>query len=782
MTLTRRELEVARLVSEGLTDREIASKLVIAKRTVEWHLEQVRDKLGFDNRAQIAAWVAKQGLPDSPILTPAAGAPPNNLPLRATAFVGRERELAEIRRLLSLTRLLTLTGAAGVGKTRLAQQAATGAVDEYPGGAWFVDLGPIGDPGLVPRAVAGVLSIRERHGRPLLETLADAVRDRRMLLVLDNCEHLIDACAGLADSILRRGAGPTVLVTSRQRLRVEGETSWQVQPLTIPPAGLGSQPDQLLAWESVTLFCDRGLKVAPSYRLMEENGSAVAEICRRLDGMPLAIELAAARLDTMSPEQILDRIEDRFRLLTGGSRTALPRQQTLRAALDWSYGLLSDDERKFFGRLSVFAGGFTLEAAEAVVSTEGWDSMAVLELLNSLVDKSMVIWVGDANGQGRYDMLDTLRQYGRERLTESAEREAAQQAHLRYFLAFAEEASSKLVERSVSAIEQVEREVANLRLAMAWASSSDVDQCLRMAVALEQYWLMRGRYAEGREVLAQGLSAPAGDPALRSRALAEMARLCAHVGDAEGMGAYAQQAVAVGRRASPCVGLSRGLSMAGIHSMWLGELTRARALFEESIRAAVGAGESRFGWMGRMGLVLLAFDSGDIVHGRRLGDELLAAWTEAYDPFGHCLTRSQLADAECGVGDLEAAAGHLTAALALAARFGFHGAGSEALRICSRVEAARGREERRWRLVGAAMSLKVDGRSIWAMRSGEAWPPQPDASRIAPHLVSGLIAEGEAMSPDEAYAYALGGLSMPLSTGVARHRSRPEPESNPLSS
>jgi len=768
VTLTRRELEVARLVSEGLTDREIASKLFIAKRTVEWHLEQIRDKLAFDNRAQIAAWVANQALTGDSILAAAAAEPRHNLPLRATAFVGRERELTEIRRLLSLTRLLTLTGAAGVGKTRLAQQGAAAAVAEYPGGAWFVDLGPIGDPSLVVRTVASVLSIRERHGQPLLETLAGAVRDRPMLLVLDNCEHLIDACARLVDSILRRGPGPTLLLTSRERLRVEGETSWQVQPLSIPPAGIGSQPDQLLAWESVTLFSDRALKVAPDYRLTRENGAAVAEICRRLDGMPLAIELAASRLGTMSPEQILNRIEDRFRLLTSGSRTALPRQQTLGAALDWSYDLLGDDERKVFRQLSVFAGGFTLEAAEAAVSGADWDSMAVLELLNGLVDKSMVVCVRDAKGQVRYDMLDTLRQYGRERLTESGEMEAARKAHLRYFLAFAEEASHKLLDRSLITIEQVEREIANLRLAMAWASSSDVDKCLRMAVDLEQYWLMRGRYTEGREALAQGLAANAGDPALRSRALAEMARLCGHVGDADGAGAYAQQAVAVGLLTSPCVGLSRGLGMAGIHSMWLGDLTRAHALFEESIRAAVEAGESRFGWMGRMGLVLLAFERGDIAEGRRLGDELLAACSEASDPFGHCLTRARLADAECGIGDVEAAAGHLTVALALAARFGFHGAGTDALRICSRIEAARGREERRWRLVGAARSFRVYGGSIWAMRSGEVSPPEADPSRVALQLVAGLVAEGEAMSPDGAYEYALAGLSVPHITGVGR--------------
>jgi DNA-binding CsgD family transcriptional regulator len=242
VTLTRRELEVARLVSQGLTDREIASKLFLAKRTVEWHLEQVRDKLGFDNRAQIAAWIGKQGPAGASIHAPAATAPLHNLPLRATAFVGRERELIEIRRLLALTRLLTLTGAAGVGKTRLAQQAATEVLEEYPDGAWFVDLGSIGDPSLAFRTVASALRIRERPGRLLLEALADGVSDRRLLLVLDNCEHLIDACARLADSILRRGRGPTLLATSRERLRVEGETSWRVQPLTIPPPGWEANP------------------------------------------------------------------------------------------------------------------------------------------------------------------------------------------------------------------------------------------------------------------------------------------------------------------------------------------------------------------------------------------------------------------------------------------------------------------------------------------------------------------------------------------------------------
>jgi predicted ATPase/DNA-binding CsgD family transcriptional regulator len=761
VTLTRRELEVARLVSEGLTDREIGTKLFLARRTVEWHLEQVREKLSFGNRAQIAAWVTAQGPSGSTSIIPGAGAPPHNLTLRPTTFVGRVSELTEIRRLLSTTRLLTLTGAAGVGKTRLAQQVATEALDEYPDGAWFVELGSVGDASLVPRAVGRALNVHERHGRPLLETLAEDMRDLRLLLVLDNCEHLIDACARLAESILAQGGGPTLLATSRESLRVEGETSWRVQPLTTPPAGLGSEPERLLAWESVSLFWDRALKVAPSFQLTRDNGPTVAEICRQLDGIPLAIELAAARIGMMSPVQIQTRLGDRFTLLTGGGRTVVARQQTLRAALDWSYGLLSENECKLFRRLSVFEGGFSLEAAEAVGPGTDGDLVDILDLLNSVVDKSMVVYVGDDRGEVRYLMLETLRQYGRERLIESAEMEAVKEAHLRYFLAFAEEASPMLEHRSLVAIEQVEREVANLRLALAWASSSDVNRCLRLAVALEQYWLMRGRYIEAREAMTLGLVADGGDPALRSRALAEMARSCGNMGDAEGLASYARQAIAVGRQAGPCVGLSRALAVAGHHARWLGKLTRARRLFEESIHVAVEAGEPRFCWQGEIGLMQLAFYRGEVSLARRLGEDLLAAYGEAYDPFAHCLTRTTLADAECDASEFDACASHLMVALRLAARFGFRGTGSNVLRICSRVEAARGRDERRWRLVGAAMSLRgyYGPLSIATTSSGQAWPPEPDPSGVAPEVVTGLVAEGEAMSPDEAYEYALAGLT-----------------------
>lgn len=776
--LTRREREIAGLVAEGLTNREIAARLFIGVRTAEYHVEQLRNKLEARTRSQVAAWwtnrmanseatghrqlhsTAVQGQRVNSILSPAATQPPNNLPIRSSAFVGREQELVEIRRLLSRTRLLTLIGAAGVGKTRLGLEAAAHALNQYPDGVWFTEFAPIGDSTHAFRAVASTLGIRERHGQPLLEALADALHDRQLLLALDNCEHLIDACAQLADAILRRGPGPTLLATSRESLRVEGETRWPVRPLPMPPPQPQSKPEQLRSWDSVALFCDRAARVAPSFRLTPENADAVAEICRRLDGLPLAIELAATRLGMLSPEQILARLDDRFRLLTRGHRIEVARQQTLRAALDWSYRLLTDAECEVFRRLSVFAGGWTLEAAEAVVSGTGGEPDALLDLLDSLVDQSMVVSIVDKTGRVRYDMLETLRQYGRERLVENGEAEATREAHLRYFLCLAEEASPKLVERSPEVVEHVEREASNLRLAMAWTASTDINRCLRMAVALEQYWLIRGRYTEGRELLTQLPIADVGDLALRSRVLADLARLSYHLGDAEGMDGYSRQAVAVGRQAGPCVGLSWGAAMAGLHAMWRGDAERAQALFEESIRAATEVGETRFCWHGRMGLVVLAFDQGDLAKGRRLGEEVLAAWNEEYDRYGHCLAHHRLAEAEYRAGDLDAASGHLLAAVRLASRFGFDGTGSDLLRVCSQVEGARGHEERRWRLVGAAMSLRGHrGVSVLSTRVGEVWPPEPDPSRIAPKKAARLVAEGDAMSADEAYEYALTGLS-----------------------
>ena len=339
----------------------------------------------------------------------------HNLPLARTSFIGRERETLEVKRLLAMTRLLTLTGVGGSGKTRLALKVASDLAGAYPDGAWLVELASLSEGELVPQAVAKALGVREQPGRPLTETLKDALRARKMLLVVDNCEHLIEAVVRLVDALLDSCPGLRVLATSRETLSAAGEVAWVVPSLTVPDPQRPSTPQELEAYESVRLFVERARQRDPSFVLTPRNGQAVAQVCRRLEGIPLAIELAAARIGVLSVERIAERLDDSLRLLTAGGRTALPRQRTLRATLEWSHELLGEPERKLFRRLSVFAGGLTLEAAEAVGAGNGIEQHDVLDLLSKLVDKSLVVAEASPGEEGalRYRMLEPLRQYGR---------------------------------------------------------------------------------------------------------------------------------------------------------------------------------------------------------------------------------------------------------------------------------------------------------------------------------------------------------------------------------
>jgi predicted ATPase len=378
----------------------------------------------------------------------------HNLPSRLTSFVGREQEIAEVGALLEAHRLVTLVGAPGVGKTRLSLQVAAAVLDRFRDGVWLVELAPLADPALVPPAVADVLGVREQPGRPLTVTLAEQLRARHLLVLLDNCEHLIGAVAALAEMVLHSCPGLRVLATSREPLTIDGEVTRRVPSLTVPDverlrvvgqATAAASVASLAEAEAVRLFVERAGAVASSFALTARNAAVVAQICARLDGIPLALELAAARVRALSVEQIAVRLDDRFRLLTGGSRTALPRQQTLRGAVDWSYDLLSESEQSLLRRLAVFAGGFTLEAAEHVGSGQseagGGDSSAgLLDLLTALVDKSLVQVEGGADGERRYRLLETFRQYGLKKLAEHGDLAATRCHHRDYFLAFAEEA------------------------------------------------------------------------------------------------------------------------------------------------------------------------------------------------------------------------------------------------------------------------------------------------------------------------------------------------------
>ena len=475
--------------------------------------------------------------------SPRAPAQPlNNLPVHLTSFIGRERELSEIRRLLIPTqatdvpdvavRLLTLTEVGGTGKTRLALQAAADMLGQFADGVWLVELATLSDSNLIPQSVAAVLGVREEPNHPLIQTLADTLRMKSLLLILDNCEHLIDACAQFVAALLRACPRLKVIATSRETLGMPGETVMRVPSLMLPDAGRLPPLADLARCESIRLFVERATAIRPGLRLNDANAPAVAQICQRLDGVPLAIELAAARVHAMTVEQIAVRLDDRFRLLTGGSRTALPRQQTLRATIDWSWDLLSDGERTLLRRLSVFVDGWTLEAAENIAAGDATSDPEVLDLLSRLVEKSLVI-AEQYDTETRYSLLDTIRQYARDKLLESGEAERVRARHVHYYLRLSDEVEPRLrAADQMIWLARLEVEHGNMRAALQWAlgdatSGNDSEASLRLAGNLTRFWYLRGYWKEGRHWLELALAQPVAEtPMPESLARARARALC----------------------------------------------------------------------------------------------------------------------------------------------------------------------------------------------------------------------------------------------------------------
>ena len=435
---------------------------------------------------------------------------PNNLPMQLTSFMGREKEQAEIANLIVKQRLVSLTGAGGIGKTRLSIQAGFALLNEFPNGTWLVELAPLSDSALLPQVIVNTLGLIEQANRPPQTILTDFLQKKRALLILDNCEHLIQACAQLAETLLHTCPDLHILATSRETLGVAGETVYLIPTLTTPDP-LHTTVDTLSNYEASQLFVERAQSVLMNFSMTRDNALAIAQICHNLDGIPLAIELAAARVKGLSVEQIASRLNDRFRLLTGGSRTALPRHQTLQALIDWSYNLLSGPERVLLRRLSIFAGGWTLEATESVCAGDGLESDQILDLLLRLVDKSLII----AKTQGtepRYHMLETIRQYARERLRAAGEGETVCQRHLTYFVDLAERAEPNLrAFDMVIWLDRLEAEHDNLRVVLEWALESDIEAQLSLASALLWFWWIRGHKDEGIEWLERGLSIEAAE-------------------------------------------------------------------------------------------------------------------------------------------------------------------------------------------------------------------------------------------------------------------------------
>lgn len=448
---------------------------------------------------------------------------PNNLPIQLTSFIGREREIEQIRELLNSARLITLTGAGGTGKTRLAIEVARTVGNQYPDGAWVVDFAVLPEPSLIWQSIASVLAIREEPNRSLTQTLTDFLRSKRSLLLFDNCEHLISACAQVVGTLLQACPQLQILATSREPLGIPGENQYYVPTLTTPQIDTELFLEQLSRTEAVRVFIDRAVMVRPTFKLTKANALAVAQICRRLDGIPLAIELAAARAKGLSVEQIAERLDDRFSLLSVGNRTALQRHQTLRATIDWSYNLLSEKERIMLACLSVFAGGWTLESATEVCLVVQIEERDVLNLLLNLSDKSLVI-IEEHGGGTRYRFLETIREYALEKLAESGEERLVRNRHLDYFIHLAEEAERNYRSgKQLSWFRVMEQERDNFRAALGYVLHTDqVETSLRLVGTAFWLWFFQGPWSEG-QIWTEAALARAPDMRTKSGAKVRMA-------------------------------------------------------------------------------------------------------------------------------------------------------------------------------------------------------------------------------------------------------------------
>jgi predicted ATPase/class 3 adenylate cyclase len=442
----------------------------------------------------------------------------HNLPAQMTSFIGREKEMAEITQAINEHRLVTLTGSGGTGKTRLSLQVAAKMLEQFRDGVWFVELAPLSDPALVPNTIASVLGVREEQGRPLMATLLDWLSNKEILFVLDNCEHLVEACAEFAATGLQTSRGTRILASSREALGITGETAYRVSSLEVPNPKDSISMDTINQYTAVRLFIERATQALGTFSVTNANAPVMAQICYRLDGIPLAIELAAVRVKVLRVEQIAERLDNRFRLLTGGSRAALPRQQTLSALIDWSYDLLPETEQMLLRRLSAFVGGWTLEAAETVCADESIESLEVMDLLTHLVDKSLV-GMDELAIEPRYRMLETIREYAREKLLAANERDQLRNQHLQFFVQLAEQTQRNLetAQRTVW-LPRMESEHDNLRAALEWACERDLETARWLAGILERFWFFGDHLSEAHTWYARVLDS--GDRATITKGLA----------------------------------------------------------------------------------------------------------------------------------------------------------------------------------------------------------------------------------------------------------------------
>ena len=578
-----------RLVTKDELLQQVWPNLIVEENNLQAQVSALRKILG----AEAIATVQGQGYRFTwaascvPVTVQAAPQPRgHNLPRQLTSFIGRQREIAEIEGLLERSRLLTLTGLGGCGKTRLSLQIAADLLGQFADGAWFVELAALADPGLVAQAVATTLAVKEASGTGLTQVLIEHLEPKRLLLVFDNCEHVLEACATLADLIVRQCPGVVLLSTSRERLGLAGEQTYRVPALSLPDQTRVHTPMSVVTAESAQLFVDRALLVRPDFQITHAGAPALASLCGQLDGQPLAIELAAARVRSLTVEEIDSRLGQRFSLLTGGPRTAAHRHQSLRALIDWSHELLTEAERLLLQRLSVFAGGWTLEAAERVCADDRVPVPAVLDLLTSLSDKSLV--VGEpASGHFRYRLLETVRQYACDRLHGAAQTAQWQRRHRAHFLDLAEGAEQAFTGTDQQVwLDRLETEHGNLRSALDGAveSGEDAASGLQLAGALLRFWSVRGYLAEGRGCLARLLAAATDAPGpVRAKALNAAGTLALEQGDYAASMSFHRQSLAISQDLGDTRGVTRSLNNLGVVAYECGDYPTAQALNSQTL-------------------------------------------------------------------------------------------------------------------------------------------------------------------------------------------------------
>ena len=687
--------------------------------------------------------------------------PPHNLPLELSSFVGREKELAEVERLLEETRLLTLTGSGGCGKTRLALAAAAELVEGYEDGVWVVELAPLADPALVPQVVASTLGVREQPGRSLTEALSYYLRTRKVLLVLDNCEHLIDACAELAEALLHSCPELRILATSREALGITGEVAWPVPSLSLPDLRRLPDIESLTRYESARLFVERAAAVKPSFALTAQNAPSVAQICYRLDGIPLALELAAARAKVLPVEEIANRLDDCFRLLSAGSRTAMPRHRTLHATMDWSHELLPEEEQILFRRLSVFAGGFTLDAAESVCAGEGLERDAVLDLLSHLVDKSLVR-MREESGEARYRLLETIRQYGREKLSGSGEAERFRERHAGYYLALAEAAEPELKGAwQVAWLERFEQEHDNLRAAISWSlERSNLQDAARLGWALWLFWWIRGHFAEGRRPMDQALlgEGNAAMPAsARAQALYVAGTMACGQGDHRSAEPLLDESATLFRELGDRRGVAYALGSAAVLAITQERYERGIVYSEEATDLFLEVGDkwgaapmlgcSAVGWLNR----------GEHGRAKSLAERGLALCRETGDKHGTSIALNTLAGVAQAERNYERARDLFEEGLTVSAELGNQADVVHCLAGLASIAAAEGTIVRAACLWGAAEALFEKIEAVYAYVPDRSLHRSQVTARslIEEAAWEAAWAEGRTMSPEQAIAYAL---------------------------